>query len=83
MKRIDTTQTVIRLAHEADRPALARLAELDSSRPLEDPVLVAVVEGKPRAALSLETGDAVADPFYPSAGLVALLRVRAHMPLAA
>jgi hypothetical protein len=83
MSTINTKQTLIRLAHQADRPALARLAELDSAAPLEGSVLIAVVEGEARAALSLETGEAIADPFYPSEGLVALLRLRADLPVAA
>lgn len=83
MSPIDTRQMVIRLAHQADRPALARLAELDSSPQLESPVLVAVVDGHVRAALEIDTGAAIADPFYPSAGLVALLRLRADLPVAA
>lgn len=83
MRTFDTDQVVIRLAHEADRRALARLADLDAHRPLEGPVLVAVVAGQARAALALDTGEAIADPFYPSARLVAMLRLRAEPALAA
>jgi hypothetical protein len=36
--------------------------------------MLAAAGGEVRAALSLETGRAVADPFYPSGDLVALLR---------
>jgi hypothetical protein len=39
--------------------------------------MLAQAGGDVRAALSLETGRVVADPFYPSAELVALLRAAA------
>jgi hypothetical protein len=60
-----------------DAPALARLAALDSQRPLVGPVLLAEIDGEPWAAIALETGRVVADPFRPTAALVALLRSRA------
>jgi hypothetical protein len=68
----------LRLATSADRPALARLAELEqTSRPAE-PVLLGVVMQRPVAALSLSDGRVVADPFAPTAELVELLRLRAR-----
>lgn len=67
----------IRLAEAADEPALLRLAELDSARPLTHPIIVAQSRGKLVAALALEDRSSVADPFEPTAGLVELLRVRA------
>ena len=68
----------LRLATSADRPALARLAELDqASRPAE-PVLLGVVMQRPIAALSLRDGSVIADPFSPTAELVELLRLRAR-----
>jgi hypothetical protein len=69
---------VIRRASEADEPVLARLAALDSALPLRGEALVAFVDGEPWAAVSLEDGRVVADPFRPSAGAVELLRVRAR-----
>jgi hypothetical protein len=68
---------VIRRACDADTPLVRDLAALDSARPLTGQVLVAVVDGRPWAALSLDDGRAVADPFKPSASSVALLRMRA------
>jgi hypothetical protein len=68
---------VLRPASSADDAALARLAALDGARPLTGEVMLAFAGGDVRAALSLETGRAVADPFYPSADLVALLRTAA------
>ena len=67
----------IRLACARDTPALQRLADRDS-RPLPaGDLLVAEVAGELRAALSLATGESVADPFHPTAALVELLRLRA------
>lgn len=69
---------VIRQARIADSAALARLAQLDGAPPLlGDPLLIAEIEGLPVAALSLESGKAIADPFHPSAALVEVLRLRA------
>jgi hypothetical protein len=68
---------VLRSATTADAAALARLAALDSARPLTGEVMLAYAGGQVRAALSLETGRAVADPFYASAELVTLLRAAA------
>ena len=66
-----------RRADPSDAPALRALAQLDSSEPLAEPVLIAETGGHPRAALSLADGAAIADPFHPTADLVELLRVHA------
>lgn len=68
------TPITIRIATGADAASLARLAALDSSGLLEAPVVVAEIRGDLRAAMSLSDGAAIADPFHPSAALVALLR---------
>ncbi len=68
---------VIRLAGDADEPALQRLAQLDSAAPVEHPILVGEIEGRVAAALDLDTGRAIADPFLPTAHLCAHLRIRA------
>jgi hypothetical protein len=66
---------VIRAARGSDGAVLANLARLDSQRPLAGDVLVAEQDGKIVAALD---GDrAIADPFRPTADLVALLRLHA------
>ncbi|MGZ4277972.1 MAG: hypothetical protein ACXVVU_15065 [Solirubrobacteraceae bacterium] len=70
---------VIRRAVAGDIGGLARLAALDSARPLNGDVLIAESDGRPRAALSLHDGRAIADPFLPTAGDVALLRTRATL----
>src|SRR5215207_5612901 len=71
------TQPVsIRRATPADRPAIQRLAGLDSAPVPAGDVLIASVGGEDRAAIELATGAVVADPFRPTADLVALLTVR-------
>ena len=71
------TTYVIRLAGDADQAALERLALLDSAAPLEHPVLLGEIDGRPAGALDLDTGRTVADPFQRTAHLLAHLRVRA------
>jgi hypothetical protein len=69
----------IRLAGSADRAALGRLAQLDSApAPKHVAMLVAEVGGELRAALPLDGGRAIADPFRPTAELVAILAERAR-----
>ena len=67
----------IRPAVAADGPALTRLAALDSAPVPFGSVLLAEVDGQPRAALAVRDGAVVADPFAPTAELVELLRVHA------
>jgi hypothetical protein len=68
---------VIRLAVRADEPELRRLAHMDSARPLSGQALLAEQGGSVVAALSLDDGTAIADPFVASADAAAMLRVRA------
>jgi hypothetical protein len=67
----------VRYAGVADAPALARLAALDSGTPPRGPALIAEVGSRPLAALPLGSGRPIADPFEPTAELVALLQLRA------
>ncbi len=71
---VDPT-VVIRAARGSDGEALENRARMDSQRPLDGDVVVAEVDGVIVAALSGER--AVADPFRPTADVVALLRVHA------
>jgi hypothetical protein len=64
----------LRAGRPDDGPDVARLAALDSRRVPEAPLLLAEQDGVLRAVLSLADGAVVADPFSPSAHLVALLR---------
>jgi hypothetical protein len=69
----------IRLSVPADTPALRRLAQLDSAPPPECvPMLVAEIDGELHAALPLDGGPAIADPFRRTAELVAMLAERAR-----
>jgi hypothetical protein len=69
---------VIRWASSGDARAVRDLAVLDSASPLDGEVLVAFVDDEPWAAISVEDGRVVADPFRPSADAAALLRMRAE-----
>lgn len=73
-----TAQILIRPAYADDYRSLARLAALDSTDAVPPrPLLLAEVDGTLRAALSLRDGSSIADPFFPTVGLVALLRAHA------
>jgi hypothetical protein len=75
---VTTSATItIRPAFADDRAALIRLAALDSSPVPTSPVLLAEVDEEARAALSLADGSVVADPFFRTLDLVALLRAHA------
>jgi hypothetical protein len=63
-------------AHDAD--VLTGLAQLDSSRPLRQPALVAEVGDEIWAAVSLRDERVVADPFRPSGAVVPVLVERAR-----
>jgi hypothetical protein len=67
----------IRRATDADGEAVRRVAALDSQRPVTGQVLVGEIDGAIAAAISIDDGRVVADPFVPTASLVALLRQRA------
>ena len=77
-----TTPTIsIRAATTGDGPALARLAALDSAPVPFGPVLLAEVDGRPKAALSVTDGRVIGDPFARTAQLAELLRVHARATL--
>jgi hypothetical protein len=75
----DSTESVVlRPATDFDAPIVRRLAALDDAPRLTGPVLLALVDGEAVAALSLEDGRVVADPFRLTGDAVALLRLRAQ-----
>jgi hypothetical protein len=61
----------------ADAACLRELAHLDSTGAIQGPALVAEIDGRIRAALPLNGGAPIADPFHRGLELVELLRVRA------
>jgi hypothetical protein len=67
----------IRRARDDDEAALRRLADLDSTRVPEGPVLMAEIGGAPVAAVSVLSGESFADPFVPTLELRRLLELRA------
>jgi hypothetical protein len=66
----------IRRATPDDTFALRRLAAIDSASPPTGDVLLAEMGNELWAAVSIDSGAAVADPFRPSGDLVELLRFR-------
>jgi hypothetical protein len=71
----DMTDVItIRHSTESDRAAIERLAQLDDRAAPGGEAVLGFVDGELRAALSLNGGGSVADPFYPTADLVELLR---------
>jgi hypothetical protein len=68
---------LIRAASAADEPAIERLSALDEHVLPRGERLVGEVGGRIVAALDVRSGDAVADPFVPTAGIVELLGLRA------
>jgi hypothetical protein len=67
---------VIRQATVDDQQALQELAELDSQRPLNGPALIGEIDGRPAAAVSLQDGRVLADPFEFTVQLRQVLRMR-------
>ena len=72
------TPVLVRPARSADASDLAVLAALDSAAPLTGDVVLAISEGEVAAAMSLDTGAVVANPFVPTTHLVELLRTAAR-----
>jgi len=60
-----------------DMTEVERLAQLDSRRPPEGALLGVEIEGRLLAAISVTTGESMADPFSRTGELRALLELRA------
>jgi hypothetical protein len=74
----EATVTIRPLDHsDADRRAIDELAERDSGRRPDGPALVAEVDGRLLAAISLESRAVLADPFARTDELRSLLELRA------
>ena len=72
------TDITVRRAVATDRSELERLAALDSANAPRGPALIAEADSRMLAALPLGSGRPIADPFEPTAGIVALLQLRAE-----
>ena len=68
----------IRPARQADEDAIERLAQLDTAERPHGELLLAERDGEVVAALPLDGGRPVADPFRRTAGAVELLALRAR-----
>ena len=67
----------IREGEPADDAALRRLAERDSATVPSGPLVVALAGGELRAAVAIDDGATIADPFHRTDELVELARTRA------
>ena len=83
VRQRQTMRTAIELRLSACREELERLAIL-SEKPLhEGEWIVADVDGVPVAAVSVDDGATVYDPFRPTSQAVSLLKLRRKQVLAA
>lgn len=64
----------LRLCRVSDDPILERLAALEGREAPQGRHLIAEIDGGAVAALSLGTGEFLADPFRPTAHLLPLMR---------
>ena len=71
----NTPTIALRIAGADEAGVVRRLAALDDARPLRGQVLLAVVNGEPVAALSLQDGRVVANPLVLTELPVSLLRL--------
>jgi hypothetical protein len=75
-RHMDREQVIVRAAQPSDATDLRRLAALDSGSAPAGAALVAESDARILAALPLGSGRPIADPFEPTAELVALLELR-------
>jgi hypothetical protein len=73
----DSPYITIRRAGAADGESLVRLAGLDSKHVPPGTFLIAEIDGEQWAAVALESGEALADPFRHTADIVEMLQLRA------
>ena len=71
-------ELVLRADRPTDEQALRQLAALDSVRPIKGRALLAEVDGRAVAAIGIDDGKVVADPFEHTAEVVEILKVRAE-----
>ena len=76
-EEIDVGDITIRRSNSQDRDAIVKLAELDSQKGPQGRALLAFDGEELVAALPLDGGRPIADPFHRTAEIVDLLRLRA------
>ncbi len=69
-----TPAAAVRFAHPDEAGTLRRIAELDDAAELAGEILVATIDADVVAALSLDDGRVVANPFVRTSDAVELLR---------
>ena len=75
---LPTNQYDIYLAGPADAASIRWLAEIDSRPVPRGRILAAAVEGQPVAALGIDDGSVIANPWLRTDHLVTALRMRAR-----
>lgn len=78
-----TVRTAIQLRLSACRDELERLAALSERQVRDGDWIVADLDGEPVAAVSVEDGTTLYDPFRPTSQVVSLLQLRRKQVLAA
>jgi hypothetical protein len=79
VRRDDVTEPItIRHSADGDRARVLELSQLDGRPAPTGDMLLAEVDGKLWAAVGIEDGAAVSDPFEPAGDVVWLLQVRAE-----
>ena len=71
------SRIVIRSPNQGERRSIEQLALLDDRRLPDGDLLVAEVDGELWAAVVIDTGEGVADPFRPSGEVMDALRAAA------
>jgi hypothetical protein len=80
-RELSLDAVTIRRAGSDDEAALRRLADLDSTRLPDGPVLIAEIDGRAVAAISILSSESFADPFLRTLELRRLLELRASQLL--
>jgi hypothetical protein len=71
-----STSIIIRAAQIRDQRGLRHLAQRDTRALPDGELLIALVGDEPRAAISLASGEVIADPFHRTKELVGILILR-------
>jgi hypothetical protein len=75
-ERLESGSIIIRPARAADGDSVRRVAQRDSRAVPDGDLLIAVVAGEVHAAIALDSGDVIADPFRRTEELIRMLALR-------